>query len=234
MIIYKWTNLVNGKIYIGQSTKTLAHRTRMHVNSANAGSLLPIHCAIRKYSPAAFRVETIATAASLEILNNLELDLIASHDCQAPKGYNLKNGGDNHSWHPDSIEKARKSAKARTAKDGGAQIKAALAKGRETLVGKAPWNKGKKASDQAKANQSLSHMGQTAWNKGVQTPDEVREKQKLAAQKRAKPVLCIETGISFASVEEASRQTGISPIHIKRLIKSGRKHQKTGFSFKFC
>ena len=30
MLIYKATNLVNGKVYIGMTTKTLEHRAKVH------------------------------------------------------------------------------------------------------------------------------------------------------------------------------------------------------------
>jgi hypothetical protein len=33
--------------------------------------------------------------------------------------------------------------------------------------GHVPWNKGKKASEDAKRNQSIAHMGHTPWNKGL-------------------------------------------------------------------
>src|ERR1700677_416033 len=140
MIIYKWTNKLNGKIYIGQTTKSLSHRVRMHVNTTATGSPLPLHNAIRKYGIESFMVEAIAQTESLKELNRLEIKYIKKLDCRVPKGYNLKIGGDNHSWHPDSRKKASISAKERMLKDGGAQFSAALAKGREALVGKDPWN----------------------------------------------------------------------------------------------
>ena len=66
--------------------------------------------------------------------------------------------------------KAKMSAthKARLAEDSTrtpAQLEA-LAKAREKLKGREPWNKGKKATDEAKANQSESHKGKIPWNKG--------------------------------------------------------------------
>lgn len=232
MLIYKWTNLVNGKVYIGLTTKTLSNRTRMHVNNSRAGSNLPLHNAIRKYGPASFKVEVIETCTSMEELIKAEMKYIEELKCLAPNGYNLRNGGENKVWHPDSKEKASKSAKLRIAKDSGAQLKNLLITGRNALKGKAPWNKGKKATDQAKANQSLSHMGQIAWNKGVETPLEVKKKQRAAAAKRSKPVECIETGEVWPSAEECARCMATSATHIRRLIKTQKPYIKRNLTFK--
>ncbi len=232
MIIYKWTNTVNGKIYIGQTVKHINYRTRMHINSANFGTNFPLHCAIRKYGREAFMIEVICLCSSLEELNFKEKEFIIALDCKAPKGYNLKDGGDSYQWHPDMKKNASVSAKARIAKDNGAQMRAALAKGRELLKGKAPWNKGLKTTEEVKAKLSAAHLGQKAWNKGITTSSEIREKQKQAAQKRARPVICVETNQEWPSIEECSRLVLISTTHIKRLIQSGKK-SSSGLSFQY-
>lgn len=213
MIIYRCTNKINGKVYIGQTTKTLKHRVRMHVNSANAGSLILLHCAIRKYGLHNFDIVQIQTADSLQDLNALEIKFISFYDCLSPKGYNLKAGGNNHEWHPEMREKARKAALRRIENDGGAQLKAVLAKGREALKGKPPWNIGKKATEEAKRNQSLAHKGQIAHNR--------------------KAIVCNETRETFVSIKKAAEHYDIAHSYVYRLLKSGQKHKKTGLSFKF-
>lgn len=212
MLIYKWTNKLNGKIYIGQTTKKLAHRTRMHINSSNAGSTMPIHNAIRKYGLIAFTIETIATASSIKELNQLEIQSIAANNCQAPFGYNLKNGGDNHDWHPASRAKASKSALKRIKSDGGEQLLAALAKGREILKDKPVWNKGKKATPEAILNQSIAHIGQIAWNK--------------------RSTFCVETGEIFPSLKAASIVLKLQAGHICNVLKGNRK-STGGLTFQY-
>lgn len=203
MLIYKWTNKINGKIYIGKTTKTLLHRTKTHVNTTNVGSTLPIHNAIRKYGKEGFNIEVIATAIDVTELNELEVRFINDYDCRVPKGYNLKLGGENAEWHPASREKASISAKQRIKADGGAQLLSALAKGRETLKGKNPWNKGKKATEQAKKNQSEAHLGQIAWNK--------------------KAIYCVETKEQFESLHAAANALGLQAGHICSVLKGKRK-----------
>lgn len=233
MLIYKWTNLVNGKIYIGQTSMTLEKRTRLHVNNARAGSQSALHNAIRKYNPASFKVEAIYSCFDENELNKAETMFINDYACLSPKGYNLKPGGYDQKWHPEMKQKASKSALKRIAADNGKQIKEFQKIGQQALKGKDPWNKGKKATDQAKANQSLSHMGQQAWNKGKETPEEIREKQRKAALKRSTGVVCIETKEQWPSAEAAAKVVGTSATHIRRLCKSGKPYVKTGHTFKF-
>lgn len=212
MLIYKWTNKVNGKVYIGQTTKSLAHRTRMHVNSSNAGSILPLHNAIRKYGIDSFVVEQVCFASNREELNELEVHIIEAHSSLSPNGYNLKMGGHCQVWHPDMKAKASTRARERMAKDQGVQFAAVQEKGRKALMGKDPWNKGKKASDIAKMNQSKSHIGQIAWNK--------------------RPIMCIETNQVFDSLKQASLELKVSSSKICLVLKGQRKHTK-GYTFKY-
>ena len=58
--IYKVKNLVNGKCYIGQTSKSVAARLSQHWHSANVLNLPnPFHKAIRKYGKEAFAIETV-------------------------------------------------------------------------------------------------------------------------------------------------------------------------------
>lgn len=47
-------------------------------------------------------------------------------------------------------------------------------------LGRTPWNKGKKFSEESKLKMSISHKGATPWNKELKTPDDVKLKQRLA------------------------------------------------------
>lgn len=213
MTIYKWTNKINGKIYIGQTTMGINHRKRMHVNSSNAGSNLPFHNAIRKYGLQAFTVEAIAFALDLKELNRLEQILIKQYDCKVPNGYNLKDGGDSHSWHPASKQKASNSAKDRILRDNGKQIRAFQKIGQTALKGTIPWNKGKKITDvEVLKRQSESHIGQVAWNK--------------------KSIICIETGQEFDSLHAAAKALKLQVGHVCSVLR-GKRKSTGGFTFKY-
>ncbi len=93
--IYKITNMITGRIYIGQTTKTIKQRFNAHMFGANHNSKNYIHRSMRKYGIENFIVEEIGIAYSLSELNQKEYDWIIKENCLAPNGYNLRSGG-NH------------------------------------------------------------------------------------------------------------------------------------------
>ena len=89
--IYKITNKINGKVYIGQSID-IDTRWRQHCNAKDDFS---IHRAIQKYGPENFNFEVLLECPA-EMLNNWERDMIALYDCMYPYGYNLTEGGEGY------------------------------------------------------------------------------------------------------------------------------------------
>ena len=69
--IYKIQNLINGKIYIGQSVHIQA-RFNQHKNEAKNGNTRPLYNAIRKYGIENFSFEIIEEC-SKEMLNEREI-----------------------------------------------------------------------------------------------------------------------------------------------------------------
>ena len=111
MIIYKFTNTVNNKAYIGYSTNTITERWDQHTKLA-AKNLdnRKFYNAIRKYGLDAWHKEVIATVDTVEQAKQLEIQLIAEHDTYNT-GYNSTHGGDGfHGKH--SEESKRKASKA--------------------------------------------------------------------------------------------------------------------------
>lgn len=88
MIVYKITNLINGKIYVGQTTRTIEERLREHKRSD-----FPIGKAIRKYGIENFKIDILSTCTSLDELNETEIFWISKLDCLTPNGYNRTEGG---------------------------------------------------------------------------------------------------------------------------------------------
>jgi group I intron endonuclease len=98
MIIYKITNLLNNKIYIGKTTRKLNARRLEHLSDSRVGSKLPIHNAIRKYGENNFSFEVIDEANTQEELNDKEVYWIKKYNSYIhwnnSNGYNLSIGGD--------------------------------------------------------------------------------------------------------------------------------------------
>lgn len=91
--VYLVTNTVNGKGYVGATRVRLTRRWRGHVQKALGGVETALGAAIRKYGEAAFTVEAVAFALSVDDLERLEEMAIASFATLAPMGYNLTTGG---------------------------------------------------------------------------------------------------------------------------------------------
>lgn len=109
MVVYKITNQVNGKVYVGKTVKSLGRRWAVHKYMAKTGKGCPIlSAAIRKYSPSNFKIEPLATAVSIEELNSLEIQAIAKHQSNDRSyGYNLTVGGDgSFGFHQSEKQKA--------------------------------------------------------------------------------------------------------------------------------
>ena len=85
MIIYKTTNLINGKIYVGQDSKN---------NPNYLGSGKYINKSINKYSKENFKKEILCECNSKEELNEKEIYWIKELNSKVPNGYNLTDGGE--------------------------------------------------------------------------------------------------------------------------------------------
>lgn len=93
--IYKITNKANGKVYIGQTSRTVGVRWQEHIRYSRTEK--PEHCkklyyAIKKYGEDAFSVETIEQCDN-KILSEREQYWVAYYD-SCHNGYNSTLGGD--------------------------------------------------------------------------------------------------------------------------------------------
>jgi group I intron endonuclease len=105
MLIYKITNLVNGKVYIGQTVqKNPKMRWYDHCAKARRGVNQPLPNAINKYGVDKFSWEIIDTATSLEALNELEKQYVEKYNA-INEGYNIREAGNNKLHNAGSIEK---------------------------------------------------------------------------------------------------------------------------------
>jgi hypothetical protein len=104
--IYKITNIIDGKCYIGQTrSHRLNHnkyrpfgylgRFNDHVNEANSNKIHQskyLNYAILKYGKDNFNCELIQETSIYE-LDSLEIHYIVQYNSKYPNGYNLTNGG---------------------------------------------------------------------------------------------------------------------------------------------
>lgn len=91
--LYRITNIINRKIYIGQTIQP-EKRWNQHKTSA-ANPRMIISYAIKKYGNAAFEFEVIACCKNQEDANETETELVAQYNSLIPSGYNVSLGGSN-------------------------------------------------------------------------------------------------------------------------------------------
>lgn len=129
MYIYRITNTINGKVYIGQTIqKNPKMRWYDHLSHARRGTKSHLYDSIRKYGVEAFTWEVIDQATSIDELNNKEEKWV-DHYKQITEVYNNRRAGGNKYHSLESIERMRAAQKLRhattnvggwTRRDGGA------------------------------------------------------------------------------------------------------------------
>ena len=106
--IYIITNLINGKIYIGQTTQTIQKRLKGHIKDSKIDSSMAICRAIKKYGKENFKIEQIDVAYNQMELNLIEGVYMAWFNSFTPAGYNIKRVIDGKGKHsPETIEKIK-------------------------------------------------------------------------------------------------------------------------------
>lgn len=98
-IVYKTTNTINKKIYIGIHSTT-------NINDGYIGSGVALKHAIKKYGEAAFKREIIYTGLSREDISYKETQLVTEDFCSLATNYNMRTGGDeSYAHHPETRKK---------------------------------------------------------------------------------------------------------------------------------
>ena len=135
MIVYKITNRLNGKVYIGKTTCTLKRRWQMHQTDARSQRYQThFYKAIRKYGAQSFNLEILNVAKSQQELDAMERFFIILHQSFVPaNGYNGTLGG-------DGAAKGNKCASGRRTIDQCRRMSEAATAG--FAAGRVPWNKG--------------------------------------------------------------------------------------------
>lgn len=93
--IYKTTNLINNKIYVGQHISP-------SFDPKYLGSGIKVKAAFKKYGKSKFKCEVLEECQSLDELNQREAYWIDYwKSCNPHVGYNIKPGGNNAPWSED-------------------------------------------------------------------------------------------------------------------------------------
>ena len=183
--IYKITNTINNKIYIGQTTRNLSSRISEYKKNSHNNNYL--NNSFKKYGFEKFKFEIIDTAYSLIELNNKEIEYINKYDSTNKEiGYNIEIGGLNSIASFETREKMSEShigvkqtqvwIGKRIAKSGSSEAK----------------KYGKKKTEEEK--KYLSEISPKYW-KGKKRSDDTKNKisktkKKNGLSKKQKDILC--------------------------------------------
>lgn len=150
--IYKTTNLINKKVYIGKN--------KGKFNKSYLGSGIYLQKAIKKYGKENFSVQIICILPSLQQINEFEKFLISKYReiLGKDKVYNISNGGDGGAMPPEISKLA---GEKRIGRKVSQETKLKLSK---ALKGKPSWIKGKKWPEEHKKILSKNMKGRKLGN----------------------------------------------------------------------
>lgn len=230
-IIYKATNLINNKVYIGQTIRRLEERIYYHYYRAEHElEITHTHFinAIRKYGKENFQWEQIDQADSQEELNNKEIYWIQYYN-SIENGYNIQNGGE------------QKNSDKFALACGATPFLAYRTNGQflgEYINASAfcrKYNITRAISDVLNGKYN-SCSGIIAIKKDEFTKEELQKRLKKA-KNSYRPFVAIkldtlESFGPFMSIKECKEKLDLKNNHIGEILKGQRKSQE-GYSFKF-
>lgn len=126
MFIYKITNTITNKIYVGQTKRPIEKRLQSHLYEAKVHKDdMYLHKSMRKYGFEAFKVELLEEC-DIKTIYEREKYWIKSLNSKSPNGYNQHDGGNGGCLNPSS------------------ELRQKLKDAKKNFI---PWNKGLDKSD---------------------------------------------------------------------------------------
>lgn len=184
MIIYKITNMINGKIYVGQDSKN-------DKNYIGSGSY--ILRAIKKYGKENFIKETLEECISVDMLNEREIYWIKKLNSRNPEiGYNLRKGGNGNSGRIVSIETKKRMSECRRNISNETREKMSKSKKgkklseehKQKIRNAAAQKREKKEKEISLEKKKLTTEERSAIQRGIRRSDETRKKISEALRRR--------------------------------------------------
>jgi hypothetical protein len=95
-LVYKITNSINDKVYIGQTKATAEDRWKWHLDQVKRGGSNPdgLHHAIKLHGSECFTITILERCGDLRELAAREREYIKEYNSIAPNGYNIGKGGE--------------------------------------------------------------------------------------------------------------------------------------------
>ena len=235
--IYKIENIINGKVYVGQSINIKA-RWKDHINSLNRKSShsVLLQRAWDKYKEDNFTFEILELCTE-DMLDELEIKYIELYD-SCNNGYNIESGGNSNKCLSEetkqklresrigmshSDETRRKMSVSRIGKKNGMYGRSHSEESKRKMSESKKGKRGHPCSDEQKKIARLANTGKIL---SESTRKKISEANKgnIPFNKNLKPVYCVELDRAFDNASSASKELKISSSNI---ISCCEKHRKT-------
>lgn len=231
--VYRHTNNVNGKVYIGITGDVPERRWARGLRYSQNEHFT---AAIKKYGWDGFEHEVLETGLTQEEASKKEIELIASYRaCDRRYGYNKALGGVGRLSVSDTTRE----------------------KMRESHMGEKNHNYGKPKPEETKQKlreSNLKHWAEQPRKRGYNRPEEVCQKMRVSRTGRStawrgghhseetiekirkansKPVLCLETNTVYQSARVASKELGVQYSSISQVC-NGIRNTAGSFHWQFA
>lgn len=104
--VYKISNSINSKVYIGVTRRPMRTRWKCHIGDARRGSKFHFHRAINKYGSEFFQIEILLSGMTSTEAAEAEVRLIHENDSYR-NGYNETRGGNIVEWFENATPEER-------------------------------------------------------------------------------------------------------------------------------
>lgn len=234
--IYKITNSVNGKVYIGQSINMKA-RWKDHINTLNRNdshSIL-LQRAWNKYGGENFYFEILELCAE-DMLDEIETKYIELYDARNI-GYNIEPGGNSNKYLSEatkqkireahlgrrhSTETRRKMSESRTGINNGMYGKTHSEESKRKMSAAKKGKSGHPCSEKQKEAARRANTGKVVSEETRKRLSEAK-KGNVPVNKNLNPVYCLELDKVFANPSNAGEELGISSSNIIGCCEGKRK-----------
>ena len=192
MIIYKATNLINNKCYIGQTKHTLDKRIIEHTKY-DLNDNYYFHNALKKYRIENFKWTILEICFNQEELNEKEKWYIKHFNSFGKNGYNLNEGGKGNSGYIASEETKKKMSESGKGRIFSEETKRKISESHkgikhteESKIKISESRKGHTTSEETKKKMSISHQGKNHPLWGKHHSDKTKDKMRESHSKKNK------------------------------------------------
>jgi len=210
--IYKITNKINGKVYIGQTKMSIKRR---FYNHCQKGAIL--FSAINKYGKDNFNIQEICVAFNKKDLDLLETKIINKYKSITPNGYNIEGGGNGK-----KVVHASTRKKIRKANLGKKHTK-------ETRKKMSNSHKGKVRSKAHRLNLSKSLKGKAPCRKTIEAAQKANRGR---IPPNSRKVVCLENNKTYNSLHHAARELNCLVSKIS-LVCQGKRKTTNNLRFRY-